>query len=145
MERCCCGYLDLPASSDKIHYLTILTSSIYHKFLNVDLRIKFFHMDHEDYRFALSFFLCLPFPSGPHYNGTCMNDEYGYHLVNCSRCNLKVDANGDHAARCPNAFLGRWGVHAALIRACIHFLKKAEFTTTFEPSLTLLIGTINGY
>ena len=98
--------MNLPASSDKIHYLTILTSSIYHKFLNVNLRIKFFHMDHEDYRFALSFFLCLPFPSGSHYNGTCMNEEYGYHLVNCSRCNLKVDANGDHAARCPNAFLG---------------------------------------
>lgn len=66
------------SDSDKVHFLTILTSSIYHKFLNADLRNKFFHMDGEVFRFSLSFFLGLPFPIGSYYNNAVYDQDLGY-------------------------------------------------------------------
>jgi hypothetical protein len=134
-----------PNPSDRIHFLTILTSSIYHKFLNVDLREKFFHMDSDSFRFSMSFFLGLPFPRGPHYNGSSFHPELGYYASKCASHGVTIDANGDHFSSCTKCYGTRQALHKSLITSCIHFLNKAEFTTSFEPSLTKILGPLDSH
>ena len=135
--------LDQSTPSDKVHFLTILTSSIYHKFLNVDLRDKFFHMDGEVFRFSLSFFLGLPFPSGQHYTKATYVPNLGYPAITCVHHNKIIDATGNHASSCNQCYGARQSLHRSLINTCIFFLKKAEFTATFEPSLKAILGPMD--
>ena len=135
--------LECSSPSEKVHFLTVLTSSIYHKFLNVDLRNKFFHMDGEVFRFSLSFFLGLPFPFGSYYSNATYYPELGYHAFKCVSHDIIIDANGNHAAACVKCYGTRYALHKSLIASCIYFLRKAEFTATFEPSLGSILGPLH--
>jgi hypothetical protein len=134
--------LKLSNKSDKIHLLTILSRSQLSRVFSSNLGNRTNRIGADGFRYWLSFYLNLPFPSGLAFGSLTRTPDFDYPVAKCLLHGKAIDANGDHASSCTLCHGPRHTLHYHVNSVISHFAIEAGFQVKREPSVEAVIGPL---